>query len=121
MWPQSLRYQNLIALRPDHSHPIWLFDLDNTLHDASKGIFDQIHRRMITAIQDLLDVDTAHADRLRGDYWRRYVATLLRMVRHHPLCARDILSRAQDLDLMAHSPTVPGIDAAWAPMPGQEL
>lgn len=121
MWPQSLRYQNLIALRPDHPHPIWLFDLDNTLHDASKGIFDQIHRCMIKAIQDLLDVDTAHADRLRVDYWRRYGATLLGMVRHHQICPHEFLARAHDFDVTAYIHHEPGLDAALARLPGQKI
>jgi len=61
----------------------WLFDLDNTLHDASPHIFPQINRLMMAYICEHLEVDETEATRLRKDYWQRYGATLLGLMRHH--------------------------------------
>ena len=62
---------------------IWLFDLDNTLHDASSRIFPHINRSMREYIEEHIGVDEVEATRIRQDYWARYGATLLGMVRHH--------------------------------------
>ena len=43
----------------------WLFDLDNTLHDAGQHIFPQIGRSMMAYICRHLEVDEAEATRLR--------------------------------------------------------
>ncbi len=62
---------------------VWLFDLDNTLHDASHAVFGQLHVAMNAYIVDRLGVDEAEAARLRQLYFRRYGATLTGLVRHH--------------------------------------
>ncbi|RTL54938.1 MAG: pyrimidine 5'-nucleotidase [Rhodocyclaceae bacterium] len=63
--------------------PVWLFDLDDTLHDASAHIFPHINRAMTAYVAEHLQVDEAEANRLRMDYWRRYGATLTGLMRHH--------------------------------------
>lgn len=63
--------------------PTWIFDLDNTLHDARPHIFPHINRSMTAYIETHLRMDPPAADELRREYWRRYGATLLGMVRHH--------------------------------------
>ena len=68
-----------------HGERVWLFDLDNTLHDASPHIFPRINHAMRDYIAQHLALDTASADRLRMDYWRRYGATLLGLTRHHAI------------------------------------
>ena len=62
---------------------VWLFDLDNTLHDASPHIFPHINRGMTAYVAQTLQVPTNEADRLRVDYWQRYGATLTGMMLHH--------------------------------------
>lgn len=62
---------------------VWLFDLDNTLHDANPHIFPHINRSMREYIERHLGVDAAEATRIRQHYWQRYGATLLGLVRHH--------------------------------------
>ena len=62
---------------------VWLFDLDNTLHNATPHIFPHINRSMRQYIERHLDVDKQEASRIRQDYWMRYGATLLGLVRHH--------------------------------------
>lgn len=65
------------------THPIWLFDLDNTLHNASARIFPHIHAAMTAYIAEHIGVDSHAADELRVTYWHRYGATLLGLIRHH--------------------------------------
>ncbi|SMC29723.1 putative hydrolase of the HAD superfamily [Andreprevotia lacus DSM 23236] len=65
-------------------HPVWLFDLDNTLHDASRHAFPTIDSRMTHFMAELLQLDAAAASHLRVHYWRRYGATILGLMRNHP-------------------------------------
>lgn len=83
--------------------PIWLFDLDNTLHNASHAIFPAINANMNAFIAKVLgdgdtpaDPDTVNAARLA--YWKRYGATLLGMVRHHQVRMDDFLREAHRFD-----------------------
>lgn len=62
---------------------IWIFDLDNTLHDASPHIFPRMNRAMTAYVSQHLAVGEVEADEIRRRYWRRYGATLLGLVRHH--------------------------------------
>lgn len=63
--------------------PLWIFDLDNTLHDASPHIFPHINRSMTAYLQQHLQLDEAAANALRMHYWQRYGATLSGLMRHH--------------------------------------
>jgi len=62
---------------------VWLFDLDNTLHNATPHIFPHINRSMRQYIERHLGVDESEATRIRQDYWVRYGATLRGLMRHH--------------------------------------
>lgn len=64
-------------------HPVWLFDLDDTLHDAGSYVFGALHESMGAYVQRTLGVPPDEADRLRRLYWLRYGATLLGLVKHH--------------------------------------
>lgn len=70
---------------------VWLFDLDNTLHNATPHIFPHINRSMREYIERHLGVDDAEATRIRQDYWVRYGATLLGLMRHHGTDPRHFL------------------------------
>ncbi len=61
----------------------WIFDLDNTLHNAGPHIFPHINRAMTAYLQAHLGLDEAAAGELRRHYWHRYGATLLGLMRHH--------------------------------------
>jgi len=63
--------------------PLWIFDLDNTLHNASPHIFPHINRSMTAYLQKYLQLDEKAADNLRSHYWQRYGATLSGLMRHH--------------------------------------
>lgn len=78
------------TLPPAGSHT-WLFDLDNTLHNASPHIFPHINQSMRKYIERHLGVSEADASRIRQDYWMRYGATLMGLVRHHGTDPRHFL------------------------------
>lgn len=63
--------------------PTWIFDLDNTLHDAGPHIFPHLNRTMTQYLVEHLGIETEEATTLRVGYWRRYGATLLGLMRHH--------------------------------------
>ncbi|HLP97679.1 MAG TPA: pyrimidine 5'-nucleotidase [Sideroxyarcus sp.] len=62
---------------------VWIFDLDNTLHNATPHIFPHINRSMTAYLQEHLQLDEEAADALRMDYWQRYGATLSGLIKHH--------------------------------------
>lgn len=70
---------------------IWLFDLDDTLHDAREAAFSYIDKAMTAYIVRKADVSEERADTLRLQYWRKYGATLTGLVRHHGIDADDFL------------------------------
>jgi putative hydrolase of the HAD superfamily len=70
---------------------VWLFDLDNTLHDASHAAFGETNAAMNDYIIGHLGVDHSEAARLRLHYLHRYGATLLGLVRHHGVQASHFL------------------------------
>lgn len=85
---------------------MWLFDLDNTLHDASHAIFPAINRNMNGYIAQVLRneglaSDDAAVNAARVAYWQRYGATLLGMVNHHQVRADDFLHAAHQFDDLA--------------------
>jgi putative hydrolase of the HAD superfamily len=80
---------------------VWLFDLDNTLHNASHAAFGGIDRAMTDYIVRELEVSADHADHLRRHYWLRYGATLLGLVRHHGVRADHFLH---------HTHVLPGLE-----------
>jgi len=75
---------------------VWIFDLDDTLHDASAHIFPVMNRAMTQYIVDELRMSEADAQRLRQHYWRIYGATLKGLVRHHGVDPHHFLSKTHD-------------------------
>src|ERR687893_480495 len=71
--------------------PVWIFDLDNTLHNAGPHIFPHINRSMTEYLQRELGLDAEGASALRQQYWKRYGATLLGLMRPHGTDPRRFL------------------------------
>ncbi|WP_322996155.1 pyrimidine 5'-nucleotidase [Castellaniella sp.] len=101
--------------------PVWLFDLDNTLHDASRGIFAQIDQRMGTAVAQALGVPHDQADQLRRRYWQRYGATAIGLARHHGVNLQQFLATCHDFDVrpLVHAET--GLKARLRALPGTRI
>jgi putative hydrolase of the HAD superfamily len=82
---------------------LWLFDLDNTLHNASHAIFPAISANMNAYMAQVLAAggapsDAVAVDAVRELYWARYGATLLGMVKHHGVRVEDFLHAAHQFD-----------------------
>lgn len=74
----------------------WIFDLDNTLHDARPHIFPHINRSMTVYLTEHLALDGPVADELRMRYWQRYGATLVGLIRHHGVDPHHFLRETHD-------------------------
>lgn len=101
---------------------VWLFDLDNTLHNASPHIFPHINRSMREYIERHLGVDAAEATRIRQTYWDRYGATLTGLIRHHDIDPRHFLWETHQFDDL-HRMVVfeRGLKAMLARLPGRKI
>jgi len=65
------------------SRRVWIFDLDNTLHDARPEIFPEMHRQINGYVQRRFNVDEAGANEIRRGFWERYGTTLKGLMRHY--------------------------------------
>ena len=74
---------SLSHLALKRSSRVWIFDLDDTLHNASAHIFPVMNRAMTQYIMDTLNLDEPTAFKLRQHYWCIYGATLKGLMRHH--------------------------------------
>jgi putative hydrolase of the HAD superfamily len=77
--------------------PTWIFDLDNTLHNARPHIYPHINSAMTAYLQTHLGLDEPAAAELRRHYWKRYGATLIGLVRHHATDPRHFLWHTHQL------------------------
>ena len=71
---------------------MWIFDLDNTLHDARERIFPAMHDQINAFLRREFGVDEAGANAMREGFWRRYGTTLDGLMRHHGLDPRRFLA-----------------------------
>lgn len=100
----------------------WLFDLDNTLHDAGRHIFPHLHRSMMAYICHHLKISEAEAVALRQNYWQRYGATLLGLMRHHGTDPRHFLHHTHQFpDLARIVIAERGLKAMLHRLPGRKI
>ncbi len=100
----------------------WLFELDNTLHNASAHIFPHIGRSMRDYIRLHLDLDEAEATQLRQQYWKRYGATLLGLMRHHDIDPQHFLHHTHQFHDLASMVVVErGLKAMLKRLPGRKI
>jgi putative hydrolase of the HAD superfamily len=101
---------------------VWVFDLDNTLHNASPHIFPHINRAMTTYLQTHLGLDEAGAGELRQHYWQRYGATLIGLMRNHATDPQHFLRATHDFPSLERMVVrEPGLRATLAQLPGRKL
>ena len=74
------------------SRRVWIFDLDNTLHDASVHIFPSMHMQIHDFLKRQFGLDDEGANRMRRDFWLRYGTTLRGLMRHHGTDPRHFLA-----------------------------
>jgi putative hydrolase of the HAD superfamily len=116
------RTSGACALAPSVAARTWLFDLDNTLHDAGAYIFPHIGRLMRDYMRRLLNLDEAQATALRQHYWRRYGATLSGLMRHHDVDPVDFLWQTHQFrDLASMVVVERGLKAMLGRLPGRKI
>ena len=74
------------------SRRVWIFDLDNTLHDARARIFPAMHDQINAFLRRRFGVDEAGANAMREHFWRTYGTTLDGLMRHHGVHPREFLA-----------------------------
>ena len=101
---------------------VWLFDLDNTLHDASHAAFGPFNEAMSGYIARHLGLDADGASALRQRYWDHYGATLLGLVRHHGIRPGHFLEETHRLPGLEDRLRTSAHDrAALARLPGRKF
>jgi pyrimidine 5'-nucleotidase len=117
----------MTALRPSRRRvktrgPVWLFDLDNTLHHASHAVFPAINKGMTQYIMDRLKVDIDEANRLRTGYTHRYGAALIGLTKHHDIDAADFLREVHTFaDLPSMLRAERGLARMLNALPGRKI
>lgn len=103
------------------AQPVWLFDLDNTLHDTSHAIFPRIDAGMTAAVARSLGVDEDEANRLRRKYWHRYGATAIGMHRHHGVDVHTFLAMSHDFEVAPLVKAPKGLARMLTRLPGRKV
>ncbi len=107
--------------RPD-AGTVWLFDLDNTLHDAGAWVFGALRSAMGNYVAEALNLPADEARRLSIHYWHRYGATLLGLIRHHGVRAAHFLHQTHRLPGLERQVRGHAHDnAALARLPGRKF
>ena len=100
----------------------WIFDLDNTLHNAVPHVFPHINRAMTEYLQRHLGLEEDAATQLRRYYWKRYGATLLGLMRHHATDPRHFLWHTHQFPdlgrMLVHEPR---LRATLTRLPGRKF
>jgi putative hydrolase of the HAD superfamily len=101
----------------------WLFDLDNTLHQADAGIFSIINQHMTAYLAANLHIDSTTASQLRQQYWQDYGATLAGLRLHHPeIDLHDFLLACHPLaQILPLLQPMPQLQYTLAHLPGHKV
>ena len=106
---------------PSNNRHVWLFDLDNTLHDTSHKIFQYISEGMTRAVMTCLNVQEQQAHELRAKYWERDGATMIGLVKHHGVDAHEFLWRSHDFDVRPLIKAERGLHHKLGRLPGRKV
>lgn len=100
---------------------LWLFDLDNTLHDTSHQLFGHISRGMTEAVMECLGVPEEQAQEIRQRYWRRYGATMIGLAKHHGVDPQVFLHRSHQFDVRPLIRAESGLHDKLGRLPGRKV
>jgi putative hydrolase of the HAD superfamily len=110
----------LVGLPP--SRRVWIFDLDNTLHDAHAKIFPSMHEQINAYLMNRFGVNEEGANEMRRGFWQRYGTTMNGLMRHHGTDPREFLAATHQFpelaDMVVHEAAV---RHALARLPGRKL
>ena len=109
-------------LRSKRPKPVWIFDLDDTLHHATPAIFPHINKTMTAYLVKHLQISEAEANQLRVQYWHKYGATLNGMMRHHQTDPHHFLRETHLVHVLAPlAKAQPGLHALLRQLPGRKF
>lgn len=103
---------------------LWLFDMDDTLFNASAGMFDAIHRKMESFIAEKLDLTIDAAAKVQNDYWKQYGATFLGLERHKGIAPEEFFDATHSFNLAPFVKTHRGSESIremLAKLPGKKI
>ena len=101
---------------------MWIFDLDDTLHNASAHVFPHLSRSMTQYLMSHLDLGELQAGELRRHYWHKYGATLQGLIRHHGTDPRHFLHHTHQFpDLHNMVIRAAGLRAALLRLKGRKI
>jgi putative hydrolase of the HAD superfamily len=83
------------------SRRVWIFDLDNTLHDARPHIFPSMHAQINRFLQREFGIDEAGANAMRAGFWKLYGTTLKGLMKHHGMNPRRFLAETHVFPALA--------------------
>lgn len=105
-----------------HGPRVWIFDLDDTLHNASAHVFPHINRAMTQYLMAHLNLDETDAGNLRRQYWKKYGATLHGLMRHHGTDPHHFLHHTHQFPQLAEMVLkARGLRAALVRLPGRKI
>lgn len=101
---------------------IWIFDLDNTLFDASRHVFPWMKKAMETYLQSRLGLSLPEAQMLRRRYRRQYGSTMAGLLRQHAIDPNDFIDSIHPVsELPRLVPTNPYLKAVLTGLPGKKF
>lgn len=100
--------------------PVWLFDLDNTLYPATKGLMDAISVRIDRYIMSSLGLPPTLASAVREAYWDRYGSSLSGILRHCRVDTREFVETVHDVDLESYLSPDPRLRGILEGLPGRK-
>ncbi|MGF1560726.1 MAG: pyrimidine 5'-nucleotidase [Geminicoccaceae bacterium] len=98
----------------------WVFDLDNTLYEASTDLFTQVQARIITFLRERFGLDEQQALAMRKELFRGHGTTLRGLMREHDVQPEAFLAYVHDVDFSVLEAR-PDLAAAIAALPGRKL
>ncbi len=77
----------------------WIFDLDNTLYNASTGIFKKIDKRMTEFISDKINVTKEESYKIQKNLYAKYGTTLFGLIKSHNVDPFEFLEYVHNVNL----------------------
>ena len=104
------------------SRRVWIFDLDNTLHDARPYFFPEMHVQMNQWLRVNLNLDEAGANALRSLFWQKYGTTMAGLVRHYGMNPKRFIQETHNFRHYEARVTYDNaLHHALARLPGKKL
>lgn len=101
------------------SHPLFIFDLDNTLYPRELPIWRMVDDRIELYVRERLGTDPEGARRVRMNYLADYGSTLQGLMRHHGVRAAEYLEYIHDVPVPDLVPARPELSEMLEGLPGR--